>query len=87
MLSFEKLKDLKWYVEDEVYTQDVRADILVLLDEAIACQYETEKVICPYCNGSGVYQEYDEYDRYYVHTCGTCEGTGDVDRNKKARIE
>ena len=37
-MDIERLEDLKWYVEDEVYTQDVRADILALLDEAIARQ-------------------------------------------------
>ena len=47
-------------------------------DEAIARQSETEKVVCPDCGGSGVYQEYDEYDRYYVHACHKCEGAGEV---------
>ena len=37
-MDIERLKDLKWYVEDEVFTQDVRDDILALLDEAIVRQ-------------------------------------------------
>lgn len=37
-MDIERLEDLKWYVEDEVYTQDVQADILALLDEAIVRQ-------------------------------------------------
>ena len=38
---------------------------------------EFEKKVCPDCNGSGVYQEYDEYDRYTVHSCATCDGSGE----------
>lgn len=55
-------------------------DLLKLIDEAIARQSEIEKVVCPDCGGSGVYKEYDEYDRYYVHACGTCDGTGEIAR-------
>ena len=39
---------------------------------------EFEKKVCPDCNGSGVYQEYDEYDRYTVHSCATCDGSGEI---------
>ena len=55
-----------------------------LIDEAIARQSEEEMVTCPDCNGSGIYQEYDEYDRYYVHACGTCDGSGEVDRQQES---
>lgn len=41
---------------------------------------ELEKKVCPDCNGSGVYQEYDEYDRYTVHSCATCDGSGEIAR-------
>jgi hypothetical protein len=57
------------------------------LFEAIARQSETEMVTCPDCNGGGVYQEYDEYDRYYVHVCGTCDGSGEVDKQQESEVE
>jgi DnaJ-class molecular chaperone len=41
------------------------------------------KIMCPDCNGSGVYQEYDEYDRYYFHTCSKCNGAGELEANRK----
>ena len=46
-------------------------------------QYEEEDIArqtttCPDCGGSGVYQEYDEYDRYTVHSCATCDGSGEI---------
>ena len=56
-------------------------------DEAIARQSETEMAVCPDCKGSGVYQEYDEYDRYYVHACGTCDGSGEVDRQQESEAK
>lgn len=31
---------------------------------------------CPYCNGSGVFQEYDEFDRYHALECSQCNGSG-----------
>jgi len=54
------------------------------LKSAIARQSATEMAVCPNCGGSGTYREYDEYDRYYLHTCGTCEGSGDVDRQQES---
>ena len=36
---------------------------------------EFEKKVCPDCNGSGVYQE---YDRYTVHSCAPCDGSGEI---------
>lgn len=81
MLSFERLKELKWWVNDlRKFGVSEGNEIIALIDEAIARQYETEKVVCPNCGGSGVYQEYDEYDRYHVHACGKCDGTGEIAR-------
>ena len=57
--------------------------VINFANEAIARQSETEMAVCPNCNGSGVYQEYDEYDRYHVHACGTCDGSGEVDRQQE----
>ena len=64
---------LDWFAEDCL--KEIRR-----LKTEIARQSETEKVVCPYCGGSGVYQEYDEYDRYYVHSCHECEGAGEIAR-------
>ena len=64
MLNFARLKELKSWVSDlRKFGVSEGNEIIVLIDEAIARQSETEKVVCPDCNGSGVYQEYDEYDR------------------------
>ena len=48
---------------------------------------EFEKKVCPDCNGSGVYQEYDEYDRYTVHSCATCDGSGEIARQSATSEE
>ena len=58
--------------------------VINFANETIAHQSVTEMAVCPNCNGSGTYREYDEYDRYYLHTCGTCEGSGDVDRQQES---
>ena len=58
--------------------------VINFANETIAHQSVTEMAVCPDCNGSGVYQEYDEYDRYYVYACGKCEGSGDVDRQQES---
>ena len=58
--------------------------IQALIDEAIARQSVTEMAVCPNCNGSGVYQEYDENDRYHLYTCVTCYGSGEVDRQQES---
>ena len=91
MLSFERLKELKAEFEqmrkynDRHYMSTITEDdVLEVLDEAIARQSATEMVVCPNCNGSGIYQEYDEYDRYHLHTCGTCGGSGEVDRQQES---
>lgn len=62
---------LDWFAEDCL--KEIRR-----LKSEIARQSETEKVVCPDCGGSGVYQEYDEYDRYTVHSCATCDGSGEI---------
>lgn len=41
---------------------------------------EFEKKVCPDCNGSGIYEEYDEYDRYTIRSCATCDGSGEIAR-------
>lgn len=82
-MDIERLKELKGWVSDlRKFGVSEGNEIIELIDEAIARQSETEKVVCPDCNGSGVYQEYDEYDRYYVHACGKCEGSGEVDKQR-----
>ena len=48
---------------------------------------EFEKKVCPDCNGGGVYQEYDEYDRYTVHSCATCDGSGEIARQSATSEE
>lgn len=55
-------------------------------------QYEEEDIArqtttCPDCGGSGVYQEYDEYDRYTVHSCATCDGSGEITRQSATSEE
>ena len=42
---------------------------------------------CPDCNGGGVYQEYDEFDRYAVHSCATCDGSGEIARQSATSEE
>ena len=87
-MDIERLKELRKKIPEYYgngFMSLVHCDnMLDLIDEAIARQSEIEKVVCPDCGGSGIYREYDEYDRYYLHTCGTCEGSGDVDRQQES---
>lgn len=88
-MDIEKLKELKQQIKGVHYGINgtdlhLLYDLLPLVDEAIARQSEIEKVVCPVCGGSGVYQEYDVDDRYCVHACGTCDGTGEVDRKQES---
>ena len=72
---------LDWFAEDCL--KEIRR-----LKTEIARQSEAEMAVCPNCGGSGVYQEYDEYDRYYVHACGTCDGTGEIiKRSMESEVE
>ena len=75
--------DLAPSKDDQEFIDAVEIAV-ALIDEAIARQSETEMAVCPNCGGSGAYQEYDEYDRYYVHACGTCDGTGEVDKQQES---
>ena len=81
-MDIERLKELVQAEDSDLW--DYKVELIGLLDEAIAHQSVTEMAVCPNCNGSGVYQEYDEYDRYYLHTCGTCDGSGEVDRQQES---
>lgn len=40
-------------------------------------------IICPDCNGSGVYEKFTEIDRCHLHACKRCDGLGDVYYNEK----
>lgn len=79
-MNIERLKELKGITEQLYQDGNVPLtycdDVFKLIDDAIARQMTT----CPDCGGSGVYQEYDEYDRYYVHSCATCKGLGEIAR-------
>lgn len=97
-MDIERLKEMKEQVEKaytfieqlEEWQTDISNHLALLgrfIDEAIARQSETEKVVCPDCGGSGVYQEYDEYDRYHVYACGTCDGSGEVDKQQESEVE
>jgi predicted RNA-binding Zn-ribbon protein involved in translation (DUF1610 family) len=80
MLNDENLMER---IQSDNQLQNYLSDSVDAIDEAIARQSEIEKVVCPDCGGSGVYQEYDEYDRYHVYSCGICGGSGEVDRQQE----
>ena len=82
-MDIERLRELKWYVEDEVYTQDVRADILALLDEAITRQSvkiedvaeaieQMEDALSPrYLESDGEWTGYNEFSTSAIRTAIT----------------
>ena len=93
-MDIERLKELREetdqyraVADDRCMSTSYEDDLLALIDAEIARQSETEKVVCPDCNGSGVYREYDEYDRYYVHACGKCDGSGEIARQSATSEE